>query len=153
MPIDFRELKTFSPYDVHLKQTEGDNLRYGQFHDKIKGLPEKFQDFIFDTAPGDFIKDDISLPLGLNENQSKEAAKIVMEIMLTDWYLGDIVNQISRRLGIEEQKARTIAGLIVTELFRPILEDLKKIHVEKFAKNMPIQPQQNDDRIINLENQ
>ena len=63
-----------------------------------------------------------------------------MDIILTDVYLGDIVSQIQQRVYIDEQKAKTTAGLIVAELFTPILEELKKKHVEKFGKMMT-QPQ------------
>lgn len=153
MPTDLIELKIFNPYDIYLSRVNGDRFKYNQFHDKIKKLPERFQDFVFDTMPADFIKDRVSVPLSLNENQSKEAAKIVLELILADFYLGDVVNQIKQRIGIDDQKAKTIAGLIVAELFVPILDDLKKMHLEKFAKNMPSQPQQqSDDRTVDLRN-
>lgn len=156
MPVNINEPKIFDPYAVYLDEIGSDRFRYNKLHDKLKSLPEKFQDFIFDTAPGNFIKDRISLPLGLDENQSKETAKIVMDLLVVDFYLGDAVNQIIRRIGVDDQKAKTIAGLIVTELFDPILEDLKRMHIEKFAKNMPqqqIRSQEVDDRIVDLKNQ
>lgn len=158
MPITIYELKIYNPYDAYLNDIGNDRFRYNQFNDKIKNLSEKFQDFVFDTVPGDFIKDRISMPLGLTENQSKEMALIVMDLILADLYLGNIVSEVQSRLNIDEQKAKTIAGLIVTELFVPILEDLKKIHVKKFAKNLPSPQIQNnpptggDDRVIDLKN-
>ena len=151
MPASIYELKNYNPYDAYLNDIADNRFRYGQFQDKIKNLTEESQDFIFGASLADFIKDRISLPLGLNENQSKETAKIVMGLILADWYLGDAVNQIIQRLKVDEQKAKTIAGMIVAELLAPILEDLKKMHIEKFAKNTPLQSQQqNDDRIVNL---
>lgn len=156
MPVNINEAKTFDPYAVYLNEIGSDRFKYNKLHDKLKSLPEKFQDFIFDIVPGNFIKDRVSLPLGLNEKQSKETAKIVMDLLVADWYLGDAVNQIVRRAGVEEQKAKTIAGLIVTELFASILEDLKKMHIEKFAKNISsqqqVQTRETGDRIINLKN-
>ncbi|MEK7579667.1 MAG: hypothetical protein AAB469_00510 [Patescibacteria group bacterium] len=143
MPTTIYEYKTYNPYDVYLNS---------KGRDPTKNLPEKFQDFIFDATPADFIKDQISAPLILNENQSQELAKIVLELILADIYLGNIVQEIKNRLKItDDQKAKTIAGLIVNGLFAPILEELKKMHIEKFAKNLPKTPQQ-DDRIIDLKN-
>lgn len=154
MPTSLIESIIYDPYDAYLDYIGNDRFGSERFNDKIKSLPEKFQDFVFNTRPGDFIKDNISLTLNLNEDQSRETAKIVMELIVADWYLGDAVNQIIQRVGVDEQKAKTIAGLIVTELFAPILEDLKKIHIDKFARNMSkTNPESADDRIINLKNQ
>jgi hypothetical protein len=151
MPVSLTEAKIYDPYDVYLFVIGNDSLKYAGLNNKIKSLPENLQDFIFDTTPGDFLKDRISIPLNLNQNQSKEIAKIVMEIIMADCYLGDIIKQISQRSVIDEQKAKIIAGLIVAELFKPILEDIKKIHIEKFAKNMPRRPlEQSDDTTIDL---
>ena len=153
MPLNLGESKIYNPYSVYLNQMGNDRFKYRSFHDSLRNLPEKLQDFIFDTMPADFIKDQISVPFGLNENQSKEIAKMVMELILTDIYLGNVVDEVKNRLGIDDQKARTIAGLLVTELFAPILEDLKKMHIEKFAKNIPNpQLQKIDDRIVDLKN-
>lgn len=149
--LNLGESKIYNPYDVYTDQIKDDQIKYLEFHNKLKRSLDSILDFVFNTAPADFIKDRISIPLSLNENQSKEIAKIVMEIIITDFYLGDIVRQIKQRVFVDEQKAKTIAGLIVAELFAPILEELKKKHIEKFAKNMPLQsPQQSDDRTVDL---
>ena len=153
MPATLAESTIYDPYDAYLNDVGDDRFRYGQFSDKIKNLSENFQDFIFDTATGDFIKDRISLALGLNQDQSKETAKIVMDLVLADLYLGNVVGEIQSRLGVDGIKAKTIAGLIIAQLFAPILEDLKKMHLEKFAKNIPLQSQQqSDDRVVDLKN-
>lgn len=151
------EFKIYNPYDAYLSDVGDNRFRYNQFNDKIKKLPESFQDFIFDAALANFIKDRISLPLELNQNQSKKIALIVMDLILTDLYLGNIVDSIKEKVNLDENKARTIAGLIVAELFGPILEDLKKMHVEKFARGQsrPAQSQSNqnfDDRVVDLKN-
>lgn len=159
MPATLNESKIYDPYDVYLNDIGDDRFRYNQLHDKIKRLPDVLFDYVFDTKVGDFIKDRMAVPLGLDQNQSKETAKLVMDILLTEWYLGDIVNQIRSKLGVDEQKAKTAAGLIVAELLAPVLEDLKKRHLEKFAKNLPKPQIQNnppapsgDDRVVNLKN-
>lgn len=151
MPTSLIESNIYDPYDAYLDKIGNDRFRYNQLHDKLKKLTMNFQDFIFDTIPGNFIKDRLSIPYGLNESQSKELAIIVLELILADIYLGNITNEIQNRLAVDSMKTKTIAGLIVAELFRPILEELKKKHIEKFAKNMPPQ-RQNDDRTVDLRN-
>ena len=162
MPILLEESSIYSPYDVYLNQISGDRFKYNQFHDKIKGLPENLQDFVFGAEPADFIKNRISEPLNLSETQTRETALVVMDLILANIYLGNIVSEVQKRLGIDDQKAGTMAGLIVAELFGPILEELKKEHIEKFAKNTPQQKFQNqnnaqnnqssDDRTVDLKN-
>jgi len=154
--LNIGESKIYNPYNTYLNQTGDDRFKYRKFHDNLRGLPEKLQNFIFDTVPADFIKDKISVPLEFNEDQSKETAMVIMDLILSDLYLGNIVNEIQNRLAVDQVKAKTIAGLIIAELFAPILEELKKRHLEKFAKNIPRQQSQNqnnqvfDDRVVNL---
>ncbi|OHB17833.1 MAG: hypothetical protein A2913_02255 [Parcubacteria group bacterium RIFCSPLOWO2_01_FULL_40_65] len=137
--LNLGESKTYNPYSVYVDQIKSDQIKYIEFHNKLKQSLDSTLDFVFSTGPADFIKDRISIPLNLNQSQSKEIAKIVMEIIVADSYLGNIIEQIRQRVIVDEQKAKIIAGLIVAELFAPILDELKKIHIEKFAKMAPKQ--------------
>lgn len=151
MPVLLEESFIYGPYDAYLSQIISDRFRYEEFHNKLRQLSDIFFNFVLSIGPGDFIKDRIATPLNLNQNQSKEIAIIVMKLILVDSYLGDIVNQITQRVFVDEQKAKIIAGLIVSELFAPILNELKKKHVEKYARSMPLQPRrQDDDRTVDL---
>lgn len=132
--LNLGESKIYNPYSVYLDQIKNDQIKYIEFHNKLRQLLNVFLDFVFSTGPSDFLKDRISIPLNLNQGQSKEVAKIVMEIIVADTYLGDIVQHIKQRAFLDEQKAKMIAGLIVAELFAPILNELKKKHIDKFAK-------------------
>lgn len=134
MPVSLEESIIYDPYDAYINQITGDLFKYNEFHNRLKQSSDNILNFVFSTGPGDFIKDRISAPLNLDQNQSKEIAKIVMEIIIADTYLGDIVQQIKQRVFVDEQKAKTISGLIVAELFTPILDELKRKHIEKFAK-------------------
>ena len=152
MPITLQELNTYDPYNAYVNLFLNDHFRYNRLHDKLKGLPNNFSDFLFDLKTAEFIKGRIAVPFNLNQERAQELAIIVLELITADWYLGDIVNQIRERGGVEEQKAKTIAGLIVTQLFAPILEELKKMHIEKFAKNLPKPNQDMNNRVVNLKN-
>lgn len=153
MPVTLEEAKIYDPYEAYLASVLNDQFKYNLLHDKLSALSDNLLDFVFSSETAEFIKDKISVPLEIGQQQTKEIAKIVTDLILADIYLGNVVSEIQNRLGIDEQKVKTIAGLIVGELFQPILEDLKKIHIEKFAKNMPKQSQQQaDDRIVDLKN-
>ncbi|MEK7537038.1 MAG: hypothetical protein AAB584_01145 [Patescibacteria group bacterium] len=153
MPVTLEEAQIYDPYEAYVNQIIDDGFKYDQLHKKLASLPENLLDFIFSPELAEFIKDKIVAPFNLNKQQTKETAKVVLELILTDIYLGNIVSEVQGRLAIDDQKAKTIAGLIVAELFAPILEDLKKMHIEKFAKNIPLQSQQQgDDRTVDLRN-
>ena len=153
MPVTLEEAQIYDPYEAYVNQIIDDGFKYDQLHKKLASLPENLLDFIFSPELAEFIKDKIVAPFNLNKQQTKETAKVVLELILTDIYLGNIVSEVQGRLAIDDQKAKTIAGLIVAELFAPILEDLKKMHIEKFAKNIPLQwQQQSDDRTVDLRN-
>ena len=150
MPITLQELNIYDPYNAYVSLFLNDRFRYNGLHDKLKELPNNFSDFLFDLKTSEFIKERIAVPLGLNEDQAQKVALIVLGLILSDLYLGNIVEITKQKTGLDETKAKTIAGLIVAELFRPILEELKKRHIEKFAKNAPKQTQQQDDRTVDL---
>ncbi|MBI2003794.1 MAG: hypothetical protein HYS78_02355 [Parcubacteria group bacterium] len=158
MPVTLEEAQIYDPYEAYMRQVIGDSFKYNQLHNKLDALSDNLLDFVFSPEPAEFIKNRVAIPFSLSENQSKETAKIVMDLILADLYLGNIVDEIQNRLKKDEAEAKIIAGLIVTKLFAPILEDLKKIHVEKFAKNLPPQQPQNqsnqifDDRVVDLKN-
>ena len=153
MPITLEEAQIYDPYEVYMRQVITDSFKYNQLHSKLNTLSDNLLDFVFSPEPAEFIKDKISMPFNLDENQSKEIAKIVMEIIVADSYLGNIIEQIRQRAFVDEQKAKTIAGLVVAELFTPILDELKKKHVEKFSQMAMKQnpaPPSGDDSVIDL---
>ena len=149
MPILFQELNIYDPYNTYISRFLDDRFKYNRIHDKIQKLPANLLDFLFDLKIGEFIKEKIAASYNLNQDQAQETGIIVLELIVSDLYLGNIVAEIKNRLGLDDQKAKTIARLIVAELFSPILEELKKRHIEKFAKGQMVK-QQNDDRTVDL---
>lgn len=165
--LDSKEYRQYSPYYVDAKITGSTLDSYEQFINKIYSLPENIQTFFLNSSKmAEFIKDTL-VKNNLTEENGKELARVIRDLLFADFYLGDVVNQIRQRVGVDDQKSKTIAGLIVTELFAPILNDLKKMHAEKFAgavkeqevKNepslqppIPTQPPAEDESIIDLRN-
>ena len=161
--VDLKELNQYSPYYVDAKITGSTLNNYEQFTNKVYNLPENIKTFFLNSLKiAEFIKDTM-VKNNLTEESGKELARIIRDLLFADFYLGDVVNQIGQRVGVDDQKAKIIAGLIIIELFSPILEDLKKIHTQKFASatkeqevkdepspQPPIQPPVEDESIIDL---
>ena len=155
--LTFEEYHFYSPYYVDMESMVNKPFVYEQFLKRIYGLPKINTFFLENFKTAEFVKKVIEAN-GLNKGQGKEIARVIRDLLLTDAYLGNVVNLIQEKLNVNEMKAKTIAGLIVSELFAPILDDLKKMHIEKFAKNLPRPQLQNnlplgeDDRIVDLKN-
>ncbi len=166
--ITLEEYHLYSPYYVDSEARIPASFKYADFFKKLNNLPENIGNFFReDVRIAEFVKTVIDQN-NLNEYHGQEIARIIRDLLFNDIYLGDIINQIKERLKIDDQKAKTIAALIVTDLFGPILEDLKKRHIEKFAreirKQQLIQPKgpeipkppppqkETTDEIINLKN-
>ena len=89
MSVTLPELNIYDPYNTYVGRFLNDHFKYNKLHDKLKGLPNNFLDFLFDSETSEFIKERIVIPSGLNESQSQEIAIIVLDLLLADWYLGD----------------------------------------------------------------
>ena len=156
MSIALKELNIYDPYNAYISLFLDDHFKYNKLHDQLKLMPKNLLDFLFDLKTANFIKEKIAISLDLNQSQSQEISIIVLEFVTSNLYLGNIVEEVKNRLGVGDIKAKTIAGLILTELFAPILEELKQTHIRKFAKNIPqakaLKDRGINDRIVDLRN-
>lgn len=122
----------YSPIEVDedelLRNDEAHELLYA----KINTLPENVQDILFDEHTDETLKK-ISNELQLNQNQTIEMARLVRDLLIKDIYLGNIILEAANRLQIGENTARDIANRLVSDLFVPALEEIKKLHTEKFG--------------------
>ncbi|MDP2932982.1 MAG: hypothetical protein Q8N81_02520, partial [bacterium] len=66
--------------------------------------------------------------------QGPDIARIIRDVILTDIYIGDMPAQISSKLGVDQNVAVEIARAIVSQLFAPVIEDIKKLQLQKFGK-------------------
>ena len=115
--LSFEEYHLYSPYYVDSSDRTTGTFKYKGFFEKLNNLPPNIKDlFLGDFETAKFIKRVIT-DNSLDEKRGEELARVVKDLLFADLYLGNVVNAIKDRLGIDEQKAKTIAGLIVIELF------------------------------------
>lgn len=114
-------------FDHHYREQE-------QFYAAVKNLPDSIVDILFGEEETSGVIKQIAEQHQLNPNQSAELSRLIRKVLVAEFYLVEIVNQMKAKLSIDEVKAKSIAGALVEKLFTPALEDIKKIHTEKFGK-------------------
>lgn len=142
-------IQIYSPFDVDIANQSFDWVAFKTEYDK-KILPIK--DLIFNLETAVFLKDQIAVKFNLEEKQSRELSRIVRDILITKIYLGKIVQEIKTKLIVEESIAKEIANRLTNDLFAPALEEIKKLHTEKFGENKPAIPQVKVEEKVNPNN-
>ena len=131
---------SLSPYFVDDSKTPGFN--WERFQDKIDTLPENLYGLLADERTADFIGSLTRSHAQLNVRGS-DIARIIRDVVLADIYIGDMPAQISSKLGVDQNIALEIARTIVSQLFAPVIDDIKKLQLQKFGKLPgPSMPQQ-----------
>ena len=120
-----------SPYWVDGLGTPG--LGWEKFQDKIDTLSKNLYDILIDEKTTDFVKSLIQKYAQLNA-QGPDVARIIRDVVLADVYIGDMPAEISKRLGVDQNLALEISRAIVSQLFAPVIEDIKKLQLQKFGK-------------------
>ena len=134
MPIDLQKYFQFSPLFVG-SETMSD-LDWERLNTKIDKLPQTLADFLADSkTPG--LLDSLTQKYIQLSAQGPDVARLIRDVVIADVFIGDMPQELSRRLGIDQQLAREVANQIVSQLFTPVLEDLKKVHREKFPGRIP----------------
>lgn len=118
----------FSPYFVDLNESDQD-----RYFDRFDALPEKLLDLLLDEKTYNIVQS-LNMEYLKVGPSNPEISKLIREVVLADTYIGDMPGQISSRLGIDANTAREVAKQIVSQLFAPAMEDLKKVQTAKFGK-------------------
>lgn len=134
MPTTLNEYFLFSPYYIDDSETPGFN--WEKFQDRIETISEVLFVLLVDEATSEFIKSLTQKYIQLSV-QGPDIARLIRDVVIADVFIGDMPQEMSKRLGIDPQLAREIANQIVSQLFTPVLEDLKKLHKEKFPGRLP----------------
>jgi hypothetical protein len=127
-----------SPYWVDGLGTSG--FDWEKFQDKIDALSENLYNLLIDEATSTFIKM-LTQKYAQLSIQGSDIARIIRDVILTDVYIGDMPAQISSKLGIDQNTALEMARAIVSQLFAPVIDDIKKLQLQKFGK-LPSSSQQ-----------
>ena len=130
MPID-NTLKPaiYSPFDVDMENPAFDWINFKEKYDTVS---EPIRNLIFSIDTAVFLKE-VSEKISLSENQSADLSRIIRDILLVDLYVGDMAINIASKLQIDQQVAKEVANQIVSQLFTPALEDIKRLQKEKFG--------------------
>lgn len=121
------------------------NLDWEKLQDKIDVLPQSLANLLTDSKISAFIESLTQKYIQLSV-QGPYIARIIRDVILADIYIGDMPAQISSKLGIDQNTALGIARAIVSQLFAPVIEEIKKLQLQKFGKlpgsSVPQPPQQ-----------
>ena len=129
----------YSPIEVDEEFMLRDDEKHELFYAKINKLPEDAQDLLFDINTDNILRK-IAEQFQLNQNQTIEMVRLVRDIIIKDAQRENIATDLAGRLPIGENIARDIANKIINDLFASALEEIKKIHAEKFPGKQPNQP-------------
>jgi hypothetical protein len=130
-------LLQISPYYVDGLDTPG--FDYERFQDKLDALPTSLLDLLTDAPAMEFVQSLTQKYVSLSV-QGPDVARIIRDVVIGDTFIGDLPQNITRRLGIDPNAAREVANLIVSRLLQPVLEDIKKVQATKFPSRVSQRP-------------
>lgn len=134
MPIDLQKYFQFTP--LFVDSVLMSDLDWERLNMKIDKLPQTLADFLVDAGIPEFI-DLLTQKYIRLSVRGPDVARLIRDVVIGDIFIGDMPQELSRRLGIDPATAREIANQIVSQLFTPILEDLKKVHNERYPGRLP----------------
>ncbi len=126
----------YDPVDVDQDYFLDHDIEREEFYTKALTLPGNILGILFNTETSTKMRG-VSELFQLNPRQSEELSRLIRKILVAEVYLGNIVSEITSRLTIGPDIAKEIASRLITELFAPALEEIKKMHMEKFG-NTPL---------------
>ena len=126
-----------SPYSVDDFKTPG--FEYSRFQDKLDKLPGNLVDFLLEPSVVDFIESITKKYVQLSV-QGPDIARLLRDVIIGDIFIGDMPQAMSNRLGIDPALAREVANQIVSQLFTPVIEDIKKVQNERYPGKLPQKP-------------
>lgn len=139
MPLTHQKYLQYSPFFVDT--AEMSDLDWEKLNKKIDKMPQSLADFLVDAKVSEFMELLTQKYIQLSV-QGSDIARLIRDVVIADVFIGDMPQELSRRLGIDQTVAREVTNLIVSQLFAPVLEDLKKVHRERFPGRLPVKPQE-----------
>lgn len=121
-------------------------MDWERLNTKIDKIPQTLADFLVDIKVSEFI-DALAQKYIQLSVQGPDMARLIRDVVIRDIFIGDIPKEISDRLGVDQTLAREIANLIISQLFTPIIEDIKKVQNERYPGRLPAQSQVSGVRV------
>ncbi|MBI2676719.1 MAG: hypothetical protein HYX21_02065 [Candidatus Yanofskybacteria bacterium] len=145
MDIDITTQQQFSkegeyntPYEIDIKSFT-DQRSMEKYILSTLEPTKNIQKILLDFETAEFIEEELGPKFNLPVPQKREITRVVRDLLLAKVYLGDMVKIIAEKLDITTESAKQIANELI-RLFTPALEDIKKLHIEKFGKKTETAP-------------
>lgn len=135
-----------TPFDVD--RYSGSNYSSIYFFQKVSALSDSIKDIMANPSTAEFLEEKLGPSFNLTVEQKIEITRIIRDVLLGDLFIGEMAQKISVRMKLSPDEAKKVGNLIVSELFGPAIEDIKKLQIEKFPEkiNKPI-PEKPDLKI------
>ncbi len=134
-------LSYFTPFSVDIfNHDHPDHIR--EYMSKFQSAHMKIKDILFDFSTAEFIQDKLVPHHGLDLNQGKEINRVIRDVLLAHTFIGDMIGEVQAKLAVQENMAKNITSMIVSELFAPAIEEIKKMQEEKFNHRLKTVPNQ-----------
>ncbi len=150
-----------TPFDVDLSTPKSEKF-FEAYTIKVTSLPELIKNILMDSSTAEFIEENLGPNFNLTPEQKIEITRIIRDVLLGDLFIGEMLQNISDRMKLLPDEARKLGNLIVSELFGPAIEDIKKMQIEKFPEkinrpipekpDLKIEPDINKNNIVDLRN-
>ena len=106
------------------------------FFQKVSLLPDSIKNIMANPSTAEFIEENIGPSFNLTSEQKTEVTRIIRDILLGDAPLSSTPDLISSKLNTDQNTSVQIANKIVSDLFGPAIEDIKKLQNERPQENM-----------------
>ena len=133
-----------TPFNVDFSGPKSKNF-FTEYTARVLSLPESIKNILMDSSTAEFIEDNLGQNFDLNRVQIAEITRTIRDVLLGEFSVNNMALVISRNLKIDLTVANQIQDKIVSDLFGPAIEDLRKLQAEKFSENtnnsssMPLQ--------------
>ena len=138
-----------TPYTVDLwNMTELEQI--GAYMDRVENLPKSMLHVMTDQSTARVINEQIGPQFKLSPDQIKDLTRIVRDVLLSSLYVGNLVQEIGKRLGVNEAIAKQIATALVEQVFKSAMDDIKALQVATFKDRIQQKTPQQEGNVINL---
>src|SRR5437870_4209139 len=120
-----------SPYTVDLFDVT-DEQQLKTYVDAVRNLPKPMRQIMMDQSTSRTINEKLAVQFNLSDEQTNELTRIVRDVLISTLFVGDLVVELSKRLGVDQERAPLIANALIAQIFKPAMEDIKSMQVAYF---------------------
>lgn len=124
-----------TPFNIDLSRPNPAEF-FHEYIRRVSSLPKSVRNILMDTSTAEFIEENLGPTFNLNNEQKVKITRTIRDILLGDAPLNSMPGLISSKLNIDQSSAVQIANKIVSDLFGPAIEDIKKLQTERFQRGV-----------------